>query len=89
MLIITSVGEVVPVFGNDSNFFTPSALASVVLGVLVVGVVATATGVPLMAFDAIESPAMFVALIVTEYVVPLVSPEIVNGLAVNTGDSAL
>jgi hypothetical protein len=50
---------------------------------------AGATGVPLTAFDATESPIAFTALMVTEYEVPFVSPEIVKGLVVEAGDSAV
>ncbi len=48
-----------------------------------------ATGVPLTAFDAAESPTELTALIVTEYAVPFVRPVMVKGLVVDAGESAV
>lgn len=39
-------------------------------------------------FDAAESPIALTALMVTEYVVPFVSPEMVNGLEIDAGFNA-
>jgi hypothetical protein len=50
------------------------------------GVVA---GVTLTELEATESPALFTAFIVTEYVVPFVKPEIVKGDVVDDGLSAV
>jgi hypothetical protein len=48
-----------------------------------------ATGVPLTAFEATESPTALTALIVTEYAVPFVRPVMVNGLVVDAGERAV
>jgi hypothetical protein len=48
-----------------------------------------ATGVPLTAFDATESPMALTALIVTEYAVPFVRPVMVKGLVVDAGERAV
>ena len=48
-----------------------------------------ATGDPVSAFDAGESPIPFTALMVTEYVVPLVRPLMVSGPVVVAGFSAM
>lgn len=57
----------------------------VVEGAVVVVVVG---GVPVKMFDAAESPIALTALMVTEYVVPFVSPEMVNGLEIDAGFNA-
>lgn len=48
-----------------------------------------AAGVPLTAFDAVESPTVLTALIVMEYAVPFVRPVMVNGLVVDAGERAV
>jgi len=48
-----------------------------------------ATGVPLTAFDAAESPTELTALIVTEYAVPFVRPVMVKGLVADAGERAV
>ena len=53
-------------------------VAAVVVVVGDVGTLATM-------FDAAESPIALTALMVTEYVVPFVSPEMVNGLEIDAG----
>ena len=57
----------------------------VVEGAVVVVVVG---GVPVKMFDAAESPIALTALMVTEYVIPFVSPEMVNGLEIDAGFNA-
>ena len=57
----------------------------VVEGAVVVVVVG---GVPVKMFDATESPIALTALMVTEYIVPFVSPEMVNGLEIDAGFNA-
>lgn len=60
-----------------------------VVEVVVVGaVVVVVGGVPVTMFDAAESPIALTALMVTEYVVPFVSPEMVNGLEIDAGFNA-
>ena len=64
--------------------------ATVVVGAAMVVVIAAgagATGIPVTALEAAESPISFTALMLTEYVVPLVRPLMVNGLVVVAGFS--
>jgi hypothetical protein len=53
------------------------------------GVPGAPNGVTLTELEATESPALFTAFIVTEYVVPFVKPEIVKGDVVDDGLSAV
>ena len=88
---MTTIDELSPVSGRESVFFTLVMPATVVVvaaaATVVVVVAAGATGVPAAAIDAMESPIPFTALMLTEYVVPLVRPLMVNGLAVVAGFS--
>ena len=61
----------------------------VVVGATVVVGFTVDAGVPATMFDALDSPIALTALMVTEYVVPFVSPEMVNGLVVVAGFSAM
>ena len=60
----------------------------VVSAVVVVVVAVVVGGVPVKMFDAAESPIALTALMVTEYVVPFVRPEMVNGLKIDAGFNA-
>lgn len=63
--MITGIDELLPVSGNEPTLFT----VVVDTGTVVLGpetVIAAATGVPVIAFDATESPIVFTALMVTE-----------------------
>ena len=62
----------------------------VVVGVtkVVVGATVVVVGVPAKMFEATESTIALTALMVTEYAVPFVSPEMVNGLEVDAGFNA-
>ena len=61
--IMTTLDELSPVLGRESAFFTVSSTGTVAAGVTVgVG----ATGIPATAFDAMESPISFTALMLTE-----------------------
>ena len=62
--------------------------ATVVVG-FTVEAGAVDAGMPATMFDALDSPIALTALMVTEYVVPFVSPEMVNGLVVVAGFSAM
>ena len=53
------------------------------------GVPGAPNGVTLTELEATESPALFTAFIVTEYVVPFVKPEIVKGGVVDEGLNAV
>ena len=75
-LVAVTAGEVVRMVG---------IVESVVVVVVVVVVVG---GVPVKMFDATESPIALTALMVTEYIVPFVSPEMVNGLEIDAGFNA-
>ena len=94
----TMLSESSPVTGSDWAFSSvgivvgASALGAtvVVVGatVVVVGATVVVVGVPAKMFDATESPIALTALMVTEYAVPFVSPEMVNGLEVDAGFNA-
>ena len=73
--IVAAVEELPPVSGSETVSAKPGVGATVgVVATLVgvgvlfgsVGVAGTATGVPVIAFDATESPIAFMALMVTE-----------------------
>ena len=75
--IVAAVEELPPVSGSETVSAKPgvgatvgvvATLVGVGVGVLFgsVGVAGTATGVPVIAFDATESPIAFMALMVTE-----------------------
>ena len=73
--MITSIDGLIPVSGNEpvptkAGVGTTVEVVSAVVGVGAlfgaVGVAGTATGVPVIAFDATESPIVFTALMVTE-----------------------
>jgi hypothetical protein len=81
-VIVDVVGEVVDEVVEEEE---GEVVELVVVGAVVVVVVG---GVPVTMFDAAESPIALTALMVTEYVVPFVSPEMVNGLDVVAGLNA-
>ena len=81
-VVVDVVGEVVDEIGGEEE---GEVVELVVVGAVVVVVVG---GVPVTMFDAAESPIALTALMVTEYVVPFVSPEMVNGLDVVAGFNA-
>ena len=81
-VIVDVVGEVVDEVVEEEE---GEVVELVVVGAVVVVVVG---GVPVTMFDAAESPIALTALMVTEYVVPFVSPEMVNGLDVVAGFNA-
>ena len=90
-VIVDVVGEVVDevVEEEEGEVVEVVELVVVVVGaVVVVVVVVVVGGVPVKMFDAAESPIALTALIVTEYVVPFVSPEMVNGLEIDAGFNA-
>ena len=71
--IVAAVEELPPVSGSETVSAKPVVgatveVAATLVGVLFgsVGVAAGATGVPVIAFDATESPIAFTALMVTE-----------------------
>ena len=67
--MVAAIEELLPVSGSETAFAKAWVGATVVgAGVLFgsVGVAADATGVPATAFEAVESPFVFEALIVTE-----------------------
>ena len=68
---------------SPEKSFTASPLMSDPIWLIVIAV-----GVLVIAFEAVESPTSFTALMVTEYVVLFVRPLIVNGLDVVAGFSA-
>ena len=81
-VIVDVVGEVVDEVDEEEE---GEVVELVVEGAVVVVVVG---GVPVKMFDAAESPIALTALMVTEYVVPFVSPEMVNGLEIDAGFNA-
>jgi hypothetical protein len=81
-VIVDVVGEVVDEVVEEEE---GEVVELVVVGAVVVVVVG---GVPVTMFDAAESPIALTALMVTEYVVPFVRPEMVNGLDVVAGFNA-
>jgi hypothetical protein len=85
-VIVDVVGEVVDEIGGEEEGEVVEVVELVVGGVVVVVVVVG--GVPVTVFDAVESPIALTALMVTEYVVPFVSPEMVNGLEIDAGFNA-
>ena len=87
--IVDVVGEVVDEVVEEEEGEVVEVVELVVVGaVVVVVVVVVVGGVPVKMFDAAESPIALTALIVTEYVVPFVSPEMVNGLEIDAGFNA-
>jgi hypothetical protein len=86
-VVVDVVGEVVDEIGGEEEGEVVEVVELVVGGAVVV-VVVVVGGVPVMMFDAAESPIALTALMVTEYVVPFVSPEMVNGLDVVAGFNA-
>ena len=87
-VVVDVVGEVVDEIGGEEEGEVVEVVELVVGGAVVVVVVVVVGGVPVMMFDAAESPIALTALMVTEYVVPFVSPEMVNGLDVVAGFNA-
>ena len=88
-VIVDVVGEVVDEVVEEEEGEVVEVVELVVIGaVVVVVVVVVVGGVPVKMFDAAESPIALTALIVTEYVVPFVSPEMVNGLEIDAGFNA-
>ena len=86
-VIVDVVGEVVDEVVEEEEGEVVELVELVVVGAVVV-VVVVVGGVPVTMFDAAESPIALTALMVTEYVVPFVSPEMVNGLDVVAGFNA-
>ena len=86
-VVVDVVGEVVDEIGGEEGSEVVEVVELVVGGAVVV-VVVVVGGVPVTMFDAAESPIALTALMVTEYVVPFVSPEMVNGLDVVAGFNA-
>jgi hypothetical protein len=87
----TMLSESSPVTGSDWAFSSVGIVVGAsALGatVVVVGATVVVVGVPAKMFDATESPIALTALMVTEYAVPFVSPEMVNGLEVDAGFNA-
>ena len=82
-VIVDVVGEVV-----DEVVEEEEGEVVEVVELVVVGAVVVVGGVPVKMFDAAESPIALTALMVTEYVVPFVSPEMVNGLEIDAGFNA-
>ena len=88
-VIVDVVGEVVDeVVEEEEGEVVEVVELVVVVVVVVVSAVDVVGGVPVKMFDAAESPIALTALIVTEYVVPFVSPEMVNGLEIDAGFNA-
>jgi hypothetical protein len=87
-VVVDVVGEVVDEIGGEEEGEVVEVVELVVGGAVVVVVVVVVGGVPVTMFDAAESPIALTALMVTEYVVPFVSPEMVNGLDVVAGFNA-
>ena len=81
------MGEVVDEVDEEEEGEVVEVVELVVEGAVVV-VVVVVGGVPVKMFDAAESPIALTALMVTEYVVPFVSPEMVNGLEIDAGFNA-
>ena len=86
-VIVDVVGEVVDEVDEEEEGEVVEVVELVVVGA-VVAVVVVVGGVPVKMFDAAESPIALTALMVTEYVVPFVSPEMVNGLEIDAGFNA-
>ena len=86
-VIVDVVGEVVDEVVEEEEGEVVEVVELVVV-VVVVSAVVVVGGVPVKMFDAAESPIALTALIVTEYVVPFVSPEMVNGLEIDAGFNA-
>ena len=86
-VIVDVVGEVVDEVVEEEEGEVVEVVELVVV-VVVVSAVDVVGGVPVKMFDAAESPIALTALIVTEYVVPFVSPEMVNGLEIDAGFNA-
>ena len=82
-VIVDVVGEVV-----DEVVEEEEGEVVEVVELVVVGAVVVVGGVPVKMFDAAESPIALTALMVTEYVVPFVRPEMVNGLKIDAGFNA-
>ena len=89
-VIVDVVGEVVDEVVEEEEGEVVEVVELVVVGavVVVVGAVVVVGGVPVKMFDAAESPIALTALMVTEYVVPFVRPEMVNGLKIDAGFNA-
>jgi len=87
-VVVDVVGEVVDEIGGEEEGEVVEVVELVVGGAVVVVVVVVVGGVPVAMFDAAESPIALTALMVTEYVVPFVSPEMVNGLEIDAGFNA-
>ena len=89
-VIVDVVGEVVDEVVEEEEGEVVEVVELVVVGavVVVVGAVVVVGGVPVKMFDAAESPIALTALMVTEYVVPFVRPEMVNGLKIDEGFNA-
>ena len=88
-VIVDVVGGVVDVVVEEEEGEVVELVELVVVGaVVVVVVVVVVGGVPVKMFDAAESPIALTALMVTEYVVPFVRPEMVNGLKIEAGFNA-
>ena len=88
-VIVDVVGEVVDEVVEEEEGEVVEVVELVVVGaVVVVVVVVVVGGVPVKMFDAAESPIALTALMVTEYVVPFVRPEMVNGLRIDAGFNA-
>ena len=95
-VIVDVVGEVVDEVVEEEEGEVVEVVELVVVGAVVVVVVVVVVvsavdvvgGVPVKMFDAAESPIALTALMVTEYVVPFVSPEMVNGLEIDAGFNA-
>ena len=86
-VIVDVVGEVVDEVVEEEEGEVVEVVELVVV-VVVVSAVDVVGGVPVKMFDAAESPIALTALMVTEYVVPFVSPEMVNGLEIDAGFNA-
>ena len=80
----SSVGIVVGASALGATVVVVGATVVVVGATVVVGVVVVLAKM----FEATESPIALTALMVTEYAVPFVSPEMVNGLEVDAGFNA-
>ena len=88
-VIVDVVGEVVDeVVEEEEGEVVEVVELVVVVVVVVVSAVDVVGGVPVKMFDAAESPIALTALMVTEYVVPFVRPEMVNGLKIDAGFNA-
>ncbi len=85
-----AVRETVGGAGVTSEVVVVVGVTKVVVGatVVVVGATVVVVGVPAKMFEATESTIALTALMVTEYAVPFVSPEMVNGLEVDAGFNA-